>query len=191
MRVTADELVAALIAKPFHRYDDLAARSPTAPPATHGLYAWWQVAAALPGIPGTPHPTDPAVELLYVGTAPKDADSKSNLRNRLGNHHRAAIGSSTFRFDLTALLWEREGWRPGWTDRPKLLGADLAALAAWQRDHLSVQWVECTAPWDAERDVVHTMRPPLNRDHNSGHPAYGLVGDARDALRAAARANPL
>lgn len=189
--MTVDELIAALITPPFHRYDDLAAQSPAAPPATHGLYAWWQVAGALPGIPGTPHPTDPEVELLYVGTAPQDSDSKSHLRKRLSNHHRAAIGSSTFRFALAALLWEREGWRPGWTDRPTLLAPDLAALAIWQRDHLSVQWVECAAPWDVERDIVRAMRPPLNRDHNLGHPAYALVEDARDALRGAARANPL
>ncbi|MBA3306819.1 MAG: hypothetical protein H0U25_12980 [Thermoleophilaceae bacterium] len=42
-------------------------------------------------MPGVPHPTEP-VELLYVGTAPRDAKSKSHLRKRLGNHHRAAIG---------------------------------------------------------------------------------------------------
>src|SRR3954465_3479858 len=77
-----DEVIAALAAQPFHTYTDLAARSPTAPPKAHGLYAWWQTAAALPDVPGTPHPTDPAFELLYVGTAPKDAVSKSHLRKR-------------------------------------------------------------------------------------------------------------
>jgi hypothetical protein len=30
--------------------------------------------------------------------------------SRLGNHHRSAIGSSTFRLDLAAFLWESEGW---------------------------------------------------------------------------------
>ncbi len=88
----ADEVIAELSAPPFRRYDDLAARSPAPPPVTHGLYAWWQVSGALPGVPGVPHLTEP-VELLYVGTAPRDAKSKSHLRKRLGNHHRAAIGS--------------------------------------------------------------------------------------------------
>jgi hypothetical protein len=41
-----------------------------------------------------------------------------NLRKRLANHHRAVIGSSTFRLDLAAFLWQSEGWRPAWTDRP-------------------------------------------------------------------------
>jgi hypothetical protein len=191
LNVDAAEIVAALQTLPFRRYDNLAARSPTAPPETHGLYAWWQSAEALPGVSGTPHPADPDFELLYVGTAPKDGSSKSNLRKRLGNHHRAAIGSSTFRLDLTAFLWEVEGWQPGWTDRPKLSDRDIAALADWQSRHLHVQWVECPKPWDAERAVVHAMHPPLNRDHNQHHPAYASVGDARGALRDAARRNPL
>lgn len=172
-------------------YDDLAPRSPTAPPTTHGLYAWWQDAGALPGISGTPHPTDPDFELLYVGTAPKDDGSKSNLRKRLGNRHRAAIGSFTFRLDLTAFLWQAQSWQAGSTDRPKLLDANLAALADWQREHLHVQWVECPQPWDAEMAVVHAMRPPLNREHNQGHTFYNAVGAARDALRASARLDPL
>jgi hypothetical protein len=185
------EIVAALQNLTFRSYDDLAARSSTAPPQHHGLYAWWQSAGALPGFHGTPHPEDSGFELLYVGTAPKDATSKSNLRRRLGNHHRAAIGSSTFRLDLTAFLWQVQGWRPGWTDRPKLPDDDIAALAEWQRKHLHVQWVEVPKPWDAEKAVVHTMHPPLNRDHNQHHPAYGRVADARDGLRRAARRNPL
>ncbi len=184
-------IVAALQAQPFRSYDDLAAGSLIAPRKTHGLYAWWQATGALPGVPGTPHPTDITVELLYVGTAPKDATSKSNLRKRLGNHHRAAIGSSTFRLDLTAFLWQAKGWQPGWTDRPKLSDADLAALAIWQRHHLQVQWIECPRPWAFEAAVVNAMRPPLNCEHNADHAFYGAVGDARDALRAAARRNPL
>lgn len=188
--VTIDQVIAALTAQPFHSYADVAARSPTAAPKAHGLYAWWQTPGALPGVPGTPHPTDAAFELLYVGTAPKDAISKSNLRKRLGNHHRSAIGSSTFRLDLAAFLWEREGWQPCWTDRPKLPDADLAELGLWQSAHLRVQRVERSQPWDIEKRVVHAMRPPLNRDHNDYHPAYSVVGDARDTIRAAARSHP-
>ncbi len=66
------------------------------------FYAWWQTPGALPGVPGTAHPSA-ELELLYVGIAPKDAVSKSNLRKRLATHHRAAIGSYTFRLDLTGL----------------------------------------------------------------------------------------
>ncbi|HEY4280380.1 MAG TPA: hypothetical protein VGM91_19315 [Conexibacter sp.] len=112
-------IVSALQAEPFHSYDDLAARSMTAPPLTHGLYAWWQTAGALPGVPGTPHPSNPAFEILYVGTAPSNATSRRDLQQRLRDHHGAAIGSSTFRLDLTAFLCRSQGWQPGWTTRPQ------------------------------------------------------------------------
>ena len=143
-------------------------------------------ATALPGVPGTPHPTAP-LELLYVGIAPRDGASRSNLRKRLANHHRSAIGSSTFRLDLAAFLWEQRGWLPYWTDRPKLALDDIADLATWQRQHLLVQWREVPEPWLLEPGVVRKMRPPLNRDQNTTHPFYGEVGAARDRLRSTAR----
>jgi hypothetical protein len=92
-------------------YDDLAVRSSTGPPTKRGFYAWWQIAGALPGVPGTAHPSA-ELELLYVGIAPKDALSMSNLRKRLAKHHRAAIGSPTFRLDLTAFLWGHAAGSP-------------------------------------------------------------------------------
>jgi hypothetical protein len=130
--LTIAEIVAALQATPMRAYDDVASRSLTAPGKVSGFYAWWQTPGALPGVPGTPHPAAP-LELLYVGIAPQDATSKSNLRKRLTNHYRSAIGSSTFRLDLTAFLWQPRGWVPYWTDRPKLSDEHIAELAAWQR----------------------------------------------------------
>lgn len=187
--MTTAEIVAALQATPMRTYDDLASRSLTPPPKVPGFYAWWQTPGALPRVPATPHPTTP-LELLYVGIAPQDATSASSLRKRLANHHRSAIGSSTFRLDLTAFLWERRGWVPYWTDRPKLSDEDVEELATWQRTHLFVQWLELSQPWRAEADVVSAMRPPLNREHNSSHPFYAEVGCARECLRRAARSRP-
>lgn len=142
------------------------------------MYAWWQTSGALPGVPAEPHPSE-SLELLYVGIA-------SNLRKRLAKHHRGAIGSSTLRLTLTALLWER-GWRPTWTDRPKISNENLDALAAWQREHLRVQWVAFPEPGAVERDIVEAMRPPLNRDFNEKHPFHEEVGRTRARLRDAAR----
>lgn len=185
-----EPVIAALQAVPMRFFDDLATRSPTAPPkGSAGFYAWWQCPDALPGVPGTPHRSEP-LELLYVGIAPVDARSRRSLRERLSNHHRSAIGSSTFRLVLTSFLWEREGWELTYTDRANLSDRDLVALSVWQRDHLHVQWVEVPEPWRMEAAVIAAMRPPLNRDHNSLHPFYDDVGVARDRLRAAARANP-
>jgi GIY-YIG catalytic domain-containing protein len=179
----------ALEALPMRAYDDLAARSLAAPPAMPGFYAWWQRPGALPSVTGPSHPTE-ALELLYVGIAPCDAGSKSDLRKRLSKHHRGAIGSSTLRLGLVAFLWEAAAWQPYWTTRPKLPRDQLAALAAWQREHLVVQWVEAVKPWTLEAAVVQAMRPPLNRGHNRGHPLYKHVGDARDRLREEARRRP-
>ncbi|MGE4427104.1 MAG: GIY-YIG nuclease family protein [Solirubrobacteraceae bacterium] len=182
-------VIEALQRLPLHPYDDVAPRAEGPPPAG-GLYAWWQTAGALPGVPGLrPHTGDPGWELLYVGIAPRGPSSRGTLRRRLASHHGASIGRSTFRMTLTALLWKREDWSPSWTDRPTLAPQDLAALAAWQREHLAVQWVEHPQPWAVEREVIEAMCPPLNRDHNRGHPAHTAVGLARATLRQAAQAN--
>lgn len=167
-------------------YDDLAAYSPTAPPRAHGIYAWWQSPGALPGVPGVPHPSED-LELLYVGIGPVSASSKSNLRKRLSKHHRGAIGSSTFRFALTAFLWRVEKWELGWTDRPVLSDEGLAELALWQRGHLGVQWFTVEKPWNIEAEVMKLMRPPLNSEGNHSHPFFNQLDNARSRLREASK----
>jgi hypothetical protein len=71
-----------------------------------------------------------------------------------------------------------------------LTAADNDALSAWQTQNLRVQWVEVPEPWRFEGDVLSVLRPPLNREHNQSHPFYVEAGRARNAYRAAARANP-
>lgn len=157
--------------------------------AAHGMYAWWLVNSdALPTVPTTTHPSEP-VGLLYVGVGPSSVRSKRKLRDRFRDHTRTNTGSSTFRLVLASFLFEREGWRPYWTDRPMLSKADNDALSEWQAASLRAQWVEVTEPWQTEPDVIGAMRPPLNREHNEAHPFYDTVGDSRDGFRAAARAN--
>jgi GIY-YIG catalytic domain len=81
-------------------------------PRGAGVYAWWQDPGALPGVSAPVHPTAD-LELLYVGIAPRDASSRATLASRLRRQHIGGnIGSSTFRFGLAALLWERQGWQP-------------------------------------------------------------------------------
>jgi hypothetical protein len=180
-----DELVAALEALPMHRYDDLAADSADGPPEASGLYAWWQLPGALPGVSAPMH-RHGGLELLYVGTAPSSARSRLTLKQRLAKHHRAAVGSSTFRLVLSAFLWQSQDWHPLWTDRVVLNDKDLEQLAAWQRCQLSVQWVDTREPWLREAALIRRMCPPLNRAHNRSHPFYPVVGAARAALRRAA-----
>ena len=159
-----------------------------AAPAAGGLYAWWLIErGGVPGVPATPHPSASA-GLLYVGVGPTSGSSRP-LRKRFADHTKRNTGSSTFRLVLASFLFERADWRPYWTDRPMLARDDNDALSAWQAQNLRVQWIEVAEPWHFEADVIALLRPPLNREHNQAHPFYAEVGRARDAYRAAARAN--
>jgi hypothetical protein len=157
--------------------------------AAHGIYARWLVNIdALPDVPATPHPSEP-VGLLYVGIGPASASSKRTLRARLRDHAKDT-GRSTLRRVLASLLYDQEGWRPHWTDRPLLTNPDNDALTSWQSANLRVQWFRTPEPWRLEAAVIHAMRPPLNRTHNQAHPFYERAGAARKLFREAAEAGP-
>jgi hypothetical protein len=145
----AEEILGGLRGEPLRAVDD--ARSEAEP--LPGFYAWWAEQGALSGVPQERHAYEPC-GLLYVGIAPDSERSRSSLRKRVRQHSDSAVGSSTFRYGLAALLCERAGWRPIWTDRPKLTDDDLAALGQWQRTHLQVS-----------------------------HPFYGEMGKARSRFR--------
>jgi len=155
--------------------------------AAHGVYAWWLIdSQALPAVPTTAHPVEP-FGLIYIGIAPGRASSKRVLRARFGDHGKDA-GRSTLRRALASLLYQQEGWRLQWTDRPLLADVDNDALTAWMDANLRVQWVHVPEPWDIEAEIVRLMRPPLNRTHNQEHPFYKEVGEARERFRTAALA---
>jgi hypothetical protein len=155
-----------------------------------GVYAWWLINPdALREVPAVPHPTESA-GLLYVGVGPSRASSLTRkLRERFGDHTRGGTGRSTLRLALAAFLFEREGWRPYWTDRPVLTEAHNEALSEWQAANLRMQWCEVARPWEMEAAVIRAMRPPLNRKHNRSHPFYPVCGAARRRFREAARAS--
>src|SRR4051812_15513039 len=181
------EIAAALRRPPVHTIAETEAT--TGAPGEPGLYAWWAVPDAVPGMPAIPHPSEP-LGLLYVGIAPSNAASAAQLRSRLcGQHIGGNIGSSTFRFGLGALLWESEGWTPRRSASGKytLDRDDNDALSVWQRDHLRLRWVVVTKPWCFESTVIATMKPPMNREHNQDHPFYDAMGRARAGFREAAR----
>jgi hypothetical protein len=151
--------------------------------AAHGIYAWWLInPEALPGVPTTPHRTEP-VGLVYVGIAPGTATSK-----RFADHTREA-GRSTLRYGLASFLFEQEDWKLRWrTDRPLLAKPYDHALTAWMETNLRVQWVRRPEPLSIEPAIVREMLPPLNREHNQAHPFYEAVGKARERFREAAQA---
>ena len=171
-----DQTVAELMKLPMHSVDEAREYAPTDP----GFYAWWCDVDNLPhSVPVVRHPEN-GTSLLYVGIAPDKVGSDGNLRKRLRQHTKGAIGSSTFRLGLAALLWEDEGWQPIWPATKVALENDgLAGLSAWQAKHLYVQWCEVEEPWKIEAAVIDALHPPMNRQHNEGA--------ARNALRGAAR----
>jgi hypothetical protein len=156
--------------------------------AANGIYSWWLTnLEALPGVPTTPHPTEPA-GLLYIGIAPGTAASNRSLRKRFGDHTREA-GRSTLRYGLASFLFEREDCKLRWrTDRPLLAQPYNHALTAWMETNLCVQWVRCADPLAIEPVLVRQMLPPLTRAHNQAHPFYEAVGKSRQRFRDAAQA---
>jgi hypothetical protein len=159
-------------------------RNGDALPEAPGLYAWWMSPGAISGVNGPPHPTE-EFELLYVGIAPKDAQSKATLRSRIRTQHLGGnIGSSTFRQSLAALLFEDRGWSTRWSgSRPQLVPEHNRALSDWQREHLRLAWVERPSPWTVEGQVIALMQPPLNLAGNTSHPLYRRLKALRAKLR--------
>jgi hypothetical protein len=158
-------------------------------PSEAGFYVWWEVPGAIPEVPAPPHPSE-SLALLYIGIAPRDAESKALLRSRLCRQHIGGnVASSTFRFGLGALLWESQGWTPrrSPSGRYRLDSIDNAALSRWQREYLRLAWFVVREPWRHEGKVIEAMKPPLNREHNQSHPFYKRMGDARERFREAAR----
>lgn len=157
-------------------------------PATDGFYAWWVRRGALSGVPERAHPTEPDLDLLYVGISPASASSTQNLRARLlDNHIGGNTGSSTFRFALASLLLSELNLRPRKTATKVVLDKDdNIRLRQWQSKNLRLTWCERPDPWEIEGEVIAAMKSPLNAAGNSAHPFYETIKSSRAAFRAAA-----
>ncbi|SNR56218.1 hypothetical protein SAMN06272737_112143 [Blastococcus mobilis] len=162
-------------------------RARDAVPTEPGVYAWWSLPGALPGITGPCHP-DGEHELIYVGIARSGPSSVATLRSRvLGNHVRGTTGQSTLRRSLAALLFEQRNWRSRFTDRPLLVPDDELRLDDWMQQHLALTWAVHEEPWTMEAQVIAELTPPLNQSANSSHPLYRVVREARRRWRQAAQ----
>lgn len=88
-----------------------------------------------------------------------------SLRDRLRNHVRGPIATSTLRRSLGALLASEFGLILTRSDTGKLRrsAADEERLSAWMEDHARVGWISCSEPWLIE-DALITSGPrlPLN-----------------------------
>ena len=102
-------------------------------PAAPGLYAWWTAPSVLPALAGTPHPVDPDLCALDVGTA-------TMLRNRITRQHLYRSGVSGLRRVLAGRLLEDLSLSPTWAADVILPRADEERLTAWMREHLRLTW---------------------------------------------------
>lgn len=159
-------------------------------PQEAGLYAWWTRRGSISEVPGRPHPSDPELDLFYVGISPSRAASSGTLRSRVGsNHIRGNTGGSTFRLTLASLVFEAKGWEPMMADRPILTADDNRSLTQWQHEHLRLTWAVHAEPWTIEHEVIARLQPPLNLMGNRSHPFAATLSVARRRFKEAAEAN--
>lgn len=145
------------------------AADPTTVPDEPGIYGWWfDEAPPLVEVTGTEFVD--GHWLLYVGIAPSEPReggraSLRTLRDRLKNHTRGPIASSTLRRTLTALMGEELKLRTvkSPTGKVQLINGGEQVLSAWMETHAVVAWSACSTPWVYEKELILTgPRLPLN-----------------------------
>jgi hypothetical protein len=133
-------------------------------PDQSGIYGWW-FRSFPPGVPDEGTLQSDLGHLLYIGIAPNGPKSSRTLRNRLRNHIRGPIGSSTLRRTLASLLAIPLKLRFDRTvgGRPVLSPACERRLTDWLDQEARVAWLVCERPWEAERQILATgPKLPLN-----------------------------
>jgi hypothetical protein len=188
------------ILRPSRLYarDELSGKSGQ-PPARPGVYAWF-FDAVPPSVPATGCVTFAGNTLLYVGIAPKappkngKPPSSATVRSRVLYHFRGNAEGSTLRLTLGCLLAAELGLalrRVGSGTRMTFTHEGEARLSAWMAAHARVCWVEHTAPWVLEHELIKGVGLPLNLDQNKHHAFHEMLSGTRARAKADARAMPV
>jgi hypothetical protein len=143
--------------------------SPTQIPRHGGIYAWW-FSKAPPDVSIDNTAAYEGRRLLYVGIAPRKPSvagsvSDSTLRNRLRNHCRGPVASSTLRRTLAVLLKVEVDLSISRTKAGKLKMSreHEARLTQWMDENARVLWAVSSAPWEVEDHLIQgAVRLPLN-----------------------------
>jgi hypothetical protein len=143
--------------------------TPTLIPQEGGVYAWW-FSKVPRGVPIDGTAVDKGRRLLYVGIAPRKPSvagsiSSRTLRNRLLNHCRGPVASSTLRRTLAVLLRDELDLSITLTKAGKLKMSPEheARLTQWMAENAGVTWVVSATPWEVEDYMIQgAMRLPLN-----------------------------
>jgi hypothetical protein len=144
-------------------------KAPILIPQEGGVYAWW-----FSRVPPGGQPEKTAVHgdrrLLYVGIAPRKPSaagsvSDSTLRNRLLNHCRGPLASSTLRRTLAVLLKSELGLSITRTNAGKLKMSPEheARLTHWMDENARVVWLTNSTPREIEDHLIEgEVGLPLN-----------------------------
>jgi GIY-YIG catalytic domain-containing protein len=135
-------------------------KKPSAAPDEAGIYAWWF--DELPNIPLDGALEQDGFRLAYVGIASYRPGSRRTLRQRLRNHCKGPIASSTLRRSLAGVLIDELGLHPrrGPSKKIQLPEEEEARLSHWLSNHGRVAWVINRTPWLDEARLL-SDGPPL------------------------------
>jgi hypothetical protein len=166
MHVLSREAETFLAQAEFVTADTIRAR-PSSVPAEAGIYGWW-FDAALEEISEGCHSKN-SFNLLYVGIAPsappRDGVKMRTLRDRLLNHCRGPMATSTLRRTLAAILKEQQklSIQRAASGKSQMPADDEAKLTRWMAEHARVTWLIAPSPWAIEDELLkHGPRLPLN-----------------------------
>ena len=161
-------------------------------PAAGGVYAWW-FSKIPPKVCIDETKIIQGHRLLYVGIAPRkpsptEKAGTRTLRDRLLNHFRGPIGSSTLRRTLATLLASELELRLGSlpSERIGMPAEDETILSKWMNANARLNWVTSDAPWEVEEQLIKRVRLPLNIKGSSGDFAKIL-----SQLRSQAKSKPV
>jgi hypothetical protein len=138
-------------------------KKPSAAPDEAGLYAWWF--DELPDVPLAGSLAQNGFRLAYIGIASHRPGSHRTLRQRLRNHCKGPIATSTLRRSLAAILRDQLKLNPfeGPGKKIRLPKQEEAILSNWLAVHARVAWATDERPWIGEAQFLESgLLLPLN-----------------------------
>lgn len=130
--------------------------------------------------------------LLYIGIAPQSNLSKETLYTRIRKHIRGNAHGSTLRLSLGCLLCTELGIELRRVSEKRMTFVDgEKRLSDWMTSNAFVAWMPHNAPWEVEAELIQTISPPLNLEHNEQHRFYSILSDKRKSAKDKARRLPI
>jgi len=138
-------------------------------PLSPGVYGWW-FRTPPSGVPLERTIENSFGRLLYIGIAGGRTGNRT-LRDRLKNHLKGPIGSSTLRRTLACLNVEElalEIGRHPTSGRLVMSSVDERKLSEWMAKETRVAWMTCDRPQEIEKDILlRGPKLPLNIQGNA------------------------